>query len=283
MSLNVLVVEDSEVMRGMIKKSVRLSGVPLGQIVEAKNGKEALSLLGKHWIDLVFVDVNMPVMSGGELIREMKEDAVLSATPIVLLTSEGHSARIDKLKSLGVIAYLRKPCSPESIRCVLEQVAGKRQAPSRQEQLEKVTGDVFQNFAFMFCEPIEDKADIGPETKNRVCGRMLFKGQTSGELRLLAPEDLCWQVACNVLGVDSLEKKSRSIARDSLGEMLNVICGHVLTGLGGEGRSFRLSGPFVNEVDENFYQEFLQQPDVLAFSVEDEVVLINISGEKCHA
>ena len=69
MSLNVLVVDDSAVMRAMIIKTLRLSGLPLGEVHEAANGQEGLGTLDEHWIDLVLVDINMPVMNGEEMIE----------------------------------------------------------------------------------------------------------------------------------------------------------------------------------------------------------------------
>ena len=69
MAINVLVVDDSGVMRSMIIKTIRLSGLQLGEIHEAGNGREGLEALNQHWIDLVIADLNMPVMNGEEMIE----------------------------------------------------------------------------------------------------------------------------------------------------------------------------------------------------------------------
>lgn len=68
MALNVLVVDDSAVMRGIIIKTLRLSGLPLSDVHQAANGEEGLKMLDQHWVDLVMVDINMPVMNGEEML-----------------------------------------------------------------------------------------------------------------------------------------------------------------------------------------------------------------------
>ncbi len=68
MALNVLVLDDSAVMRAIIIKTLKLTGLPLGGIHEAANGKEGLEVLDANWVDLALVDINMPVMTGEEFI-----------------------------------------------------------------------------------------------------------------------------------------------------------------------------------------------------------------------
>ena len=72
-TLNVLVVDDSAVMRAMVIKSLRLSGLPLNAVHEAGNGEEALQVLDAQWIDLALVDINMPVMNGEELLTRVRQ------------------------------------------------------------------------------------------------------------------------------------------------------------------------------------------------------------------
>ncbi|HEX30052.1 TPA: response regulator, partial [Candidatus Poribacteria bacterium] len=67
MPLNILVVDDSSVMRSIISRTLILSGLPLGRIYQAANGKEGLQILDRTWVDLILVDINMPVMNGEEM------------------------------------------------------------------------------------------------------------------------------------------------------------------------------------------------------------------------
>ncbi len=66
-------VDDSAVMRTMIRRTLSLCGLALGEVYEAANGVEALDRLGEHWVDLALLDVNMPVMDGEELLIRIRE------------------------------------------------------------------------------------------------------------------------------------------------------------------------------------------------------------------
>jgi two-component system, chemotaxis family, chemotaxis protein CheY len=123
MAFNVLIVDDSMVMRTMILKTIRMSGVDLGKVKQAANGKEGLEALKEDWIDLVFLDINMPVMGGEEMILRMKENELTRDIPVVVISTEGSPARIDRVESLGA-RFVHKPFSPETIRDVILDVTG---------------------------------------------------------------------------------------------------------------------------------------------------------------
>lgn len=124
MAISILIVDDSETVRAVIVKALRLAQVPAEEIHQAGNGEEAWKVLGEHWIDLVFCDINMPVMGGLELIGRMRADEILKNTPVVVVTTEGSSKRIEELKQKGVNAYIRKPFTPEMIRKVVFETLG---------------------------------------------------------------------------------------------------------------------------------------------------------------
>jgi two-component system chemotaxis response regulator CheY len=127
MAYNILSVDDSQTVRAVIRKTLDLAGIEVGEIHEAGNGQEALDVLGKHWLDLVFADINMPVMTGLELVDRMSADGLLKTVPVVIVSTEGSSTRVEQLKAKGVSAYVRKPFTPEIIRSVVEEVLGGRQ------------------------------------------------------------------------------------------------------------------------------------------------------------
>jgi len=124
MSFNILIVDDSRTIRSVIKKTLDIAGVPVGHLYEAENGKEALDIMNLNWIDLVFADINMPVMNGIEMIKKMSEDNTLDKTPVIIVSTEGSKTRIDDLLKLGVRAYLRKPINPEDLRNIVNEVMG---------------------------------------------------------------------------------------------------------------------------------------------------------------
>jgi two-component system chemotaxis response regulator CheY len=124
MSYTVLIADDSAIVRTMVRKALAMAGLDLGQVHEAASGKEALAILAQTWIDVVFADINMPEMSGAELVRRMKEDPALAGTPVVVVSSEQSQARIDEMKRCGAKAYVKKPFRPEHFRDVVENVLG---------------------------------------------------------------------------------------------------------------------------------------------------------------
>jgi two-component system chemotaxis response regulator CheY len=115
MALNILIVDDSSVMRAMIQKTLAIAHIPTGEIVQAADGKEGLEKMSNHWIDLVFADINMPVMNGEEMIKNMKEDVEMKDIPIIVVSTEGSATRIKRLKRMGV-HFIQKPFSPELLR-----------------------------------------------------------------------------------------------------------------------------------------------------------------------
>ena len=123
MALNILVVDDSAVMRKMIIKTMGMCGLPIGETKQAANGREGLEELGKSWIDIVILDINMPVMNGEEMIDEMQQDPEIKDIPVVVVSTEGSSTRIDRLKEKGAM-FIQKPFTPETIRDTIYEVTG---------------------------------------------------------------------------------------------------------------------------------------------------------------
>jgi two-component system chemotaxis response regulator CheY len=123
MAFNVLIVDDSAVMRAMIKRVVRLSGVPLGDFLEAGNGEEALARIRDHWVDLVLLDVNMPVMDGEETLRRLRADPDTAALPVIVVSTESSDTRVHALEAMNV-AFVHKPFAPETLRATILRVTG---------------------------------------------------------------------------------------------------------------------------------------------------------------
>jgi len=119
---NILVVDDSVTVRAVIAKTLDIAGVPVNELYQASNGQEALDLLAEHWVDLVFADINMPVMNGIELVERMSSEGLLDTIPVVIVSTEGSATRIEQLLNKGVSAYIRKPFAPEMLREVVDQV-----------------------------------------------------------------------------------------------------------------------------------------------------------------
>ena len=124
MAFNILLVDDSFTVRAVIAKALQLADVDIGTLFEAGNGAEALEVLDKEWVDLVFADISMPVMNGEEFVERLNETGAIEDLPVVVVSSAGSEPRIQRLKELGVRDYIHKPFTPEQIREVVDKVMG---------------------------------------------------------------------------------------------------------------------------------------------------------------
>jgi two-component system chemotaxis response regulator CheY len=124
MAFNLLIVDESNSMRTVVKKIVGLTGLETNQILEADNGRKALDVLGGNWVDVVILDINMPEMNGLELLKRMSEDAVLKNVPVVMMTTEASEMHMKTAFELGAKGFIRKPFVPEELRKMLLGVLG---------------------------------------------------------------------------------------------------------------------------------------------------------------
>ena len=124
MPFNILIVDDSSPMRAVIKKVIKASGFDIGEFHEAGSGKEALQILDDQWLDVVLSDYNMPEMNGIEMLQKMKQNDMMKDIPVIMVTTEGSSERVDEFMKTGASAYIKKPFTPEQIRTQLQQLLG---------------------------------------------------------------------------------------------------------------------------------------------------------------
>jgi two-component system, chemotaxis family, chemotaxis protein CheY len=122
-SFNILVVDDSAVMRAMIIRILRLTGLSLGEIYEAPNGQEGLKVLDDKWVDLALVDINMPVMNGEEMIDNIRNSKTIADLPIIVVSTESNIERVEKIRRKRV-EFVHKPFTPEALRKTVLQLTG---------------------------------------------------------------------------------------------------------------------------------------------------------------
>ncbi|MGE0040530.1 MAG: response regulator [Vicinamibacterales bacterium] len=127
-AINILIVDDSAMMRTMIKRVAALADVPIGEVYEAANGAEAIRVLESHVIDAMFTDINMPVMTGKELLQEIERHPEWQHLVRVIISTDGSNARREEMSHLNVRCYVEKPFRPEVMRDVLSDVAGSEHA-----------------------------------------------------------------------------------------------------------------------------------------------------------
>lgn len=122
MGYNILIADDSIIIRKMIAKILKISGLDIGEIYFAENGIQALNQLKAKWIDIVFADINMPEMNGIEMIEQMYNEDLLNSIPVVIISTEHSRERIEALKAIGVKAYMRKPFIPEEFSSLVKKL-----------------------------------------------------------------------------------------------------------------------------------------------------------------
>ena len=127
MPLNVLIVDDSSVTRAMIIKTLKMTGLPLGEIHQAGNGWEGLGLLEGNEIDLAIVDINMPVMNGEEMIATLRANPKWESLPVLVVSTEGSQTRIEQFHRYGA-KFVHKPFSPEAVFKTIEDLTGQKYA-----------------------------------------------------------------------------------------------------------------------------------------------------------
>ena len=122
MAFSVLIVDDSPAMRAFIKRVIDMSGFDVGTCLEASDGEEALEVLNRSWVDIVLTDINMPRMSGEELVRNMHQDEMMKEIPVVVVSTDSTEIRIKTMINLGAKGYVTQPFHPEQLRFELERV-----------------------------------------------------------------------------------------------------------------------------------------------------------------
>jgi two-component system, chemotaxis family, chemotaxis protein CheY len=113
----ILIVEDSPAMRHLLAMATKRNH----EVVEAADGLAALKVLAQQKFDLMFVDLNMPVLDGMKLIKRVREDAELANTRICVVTTESSQAAEDQARGLGADFFLRKPIHRRDVDRVLAE------------------------------------------------------------------------------------------------------------------------------------------------------------------
>ena len=115
----VLVVEDEIDVRRFASKVLEMEGYTVLQAGKAEDG---LDLLKKHNVNLVLVDLRLPVNSGLWLLGEIKRTKETSSIPVVMLTASAEASQRERALGMGAVDYLVKPISAAGIRKAVARV-----------------------------------------------------------------------------------------------------------------------------------------------------------------
>jgi two-component system chemotaxis response regulator CheY len=115
----ILIVDDSASMRNMVMTTLKSAG---HQVVEAPDGKSGLDKAKSGRFDAVVTDLNMPIMDGIELVRNLRSLPSYKYTPILLLTTESSMDKKSAGKEAGATGWLVKPFNPEKLVSTVARV-----------------------------------------------------------------------------------------------------------------------------------------------------------------
>lgn len=119
MAKNVLVVDDSSSVRQVVGIALKSAGY---DVIEASDGKDALSKLTGQKVHLIISDVNMPNMDGITLVKEVKKLANYKFTPIIMLTTESQESKKAEGQAAGAKAWVVKPFQPAQMLAAVSKL-----------------------------------------------------------------------------------------------------------------------------------------------------------------
>jgi two-component system chemotaxis response regulator CheY len=117
----ILVVDDSATVRQQVGMALQQAGYA---VIEAGDGVEGLQQLEKGGVSMVICDVNMPRMSGLDMLETLKRDARHANLPVVMLTTEGQPALVDRAKKAGAKGWIVKPFKAELMIAAVGKLVG---------------------------------------------------------------------------------------------------------------------------------------------------------------
>jgi two-component system chemotaxis response regulator CheY len=120
----VLIVEDSLTMRNIIKNVFKQLGFSPDDLLEAENGEEALKILEEHGdeINLITLDVNMPVKNGFDTLKEIRANPKYNHIKIVMITTEAKKDFVIKVLKAGANNYIVKPFTAQTLKKKFEEM-----------------------------------------------------------------------------------------------------------------------------------------------------------------
>ena len=116
----ILVVDDSNTSRLIIKRCFEIAGYAEAQFLEAGDGAEALGILDKEPVDLIVSDLKMPRMDGRTFVRKLGVRNLTRNIPVIIVSSIASNAEVEKGFDGLVLAIIQKPISPEKLITALD-------------------------------------------------------------------------------------------------------------------------------------------------------------------
>lgn len=120
MAKRILTIDDSKTMRDMLMLTLAEAGF---EVIQAVDGQHGLDVLGDERVDVVITDINMPIMDGYGVIRNLRKNPVHKTTPILVLTTESDAEKKVIAREAGATGWMVKPFDPERLIATINKVA----------------------------------------------------------------------------------------------------------------------------------------------------------------
>ncbi len=121
MSKTIMTVDDSASVRQMVSFTLKGAGY---EVVEAVDGKDALTKLNSAQVQMIITDLNMPNLDGIGLMKEVRANPSYKFVPIIMLTTESQDAKKQEGKAAGATGWIVKPFKPDQLLAVVKKVLG---------------------------------------------------------------------------------------------------------------------------------------------------------------
>jgi DNA-binding response OmpR family regulator len=115
--MKILVVDDTKNIRMLLSTCLQLYGY---EVITANDGQSAFNLITSEKLDLIFLDIKLPGISGTEVLRRIRALGVL--TPIVIMTAFATVRNAIECTKLGAVAYLQKPFTADKVKNVINEI-----------------------------------------------------------------------------------------------------------------------------------------------------------------
>jgi len=119
----ILLVDDDDMVRDLVAATLKGGDY---QLLQASDGGQGLELAREHRPDIVFLDVNMPIMDGVSVCEAIKSDPSTASVTVIMLTALGQEVDRDRARRAGADGYFTKPFSPLTLLRRVDEVLRKR-------------------------------------------------------------------------------------------------------------------------------------------------------------
>lgn len=125
-SLKVLVIDDQEFVRTIVKKMLLNLGI--GTVLEAHDGNSGVEAVSRETPDLVICDIQMRPVDGFGFVRQLRAIPAVARTPVIMLTAHTDATTVARAKDLDIGAFLAKPVLPPALKDKITRVLAETKA-----------------------------------------------------------------------------------------------------------------------------------------------------------